>query len=146
MRSAFVLKFLNAFHRTVLFLSFGKIGWRAAGMTVLELTTTGRRSGRPHTLLLTSPWQLGDTYAVVASRGGADHHADWFLNLQANPQVEVSIAGGPKERRHARVADAAERAEIWPRAIAAFPHYARYQKRTTREIPVVLLEPERPAE
>jgi len=109
-------------------------------MPVLELTTTGRKSGNPHTVLLTSPWQVDQAYVVVASRGGDDRHPAWFLNLQANPDVQVKVAGQPQHRR-ARVATPDERSELWPKIASKYRNYAGYQKRTTREIPLVLLEP-----
>ena len=75
----------------------------------------------------------------MASNGGAPRHPDWYLNLVANP--EVTIQRGAVERRmRARTASSAERAELWPRAVALFPGYARYQERTEREIPVVVCE------
>ena len=141
MPSDFAMKAMNAVHRTILTLSFGKIGWKAANMPVLELTTTGRRSGQPRTVLLTSPLQLGDTLVVVASRGGDDQHPAWFVNLQANPEVHVALQGGPKRAMHARVASSDERAELWPKVTADHANYAGYQRKTEREIPLVLLEP-----
>ncbi len=66
------------------------------GMPVLELTTTGRKSGQPRSVMLTSPVQEGDTIIVVASRGGDDVHPAWFLNLQADPKVEVKLKDGRK--------------------------------------------------
>jgi deazaflavin-dependent oxidoreductase (nitroreductase family) len=139
--SDLVLKSMNSIHRGLLAVSFGKVGWRAAGMPVLELTTTGRRSGRRRSCLLTSPLQLGGTYVIVASRGGDDHHPAWFLNLQAEPDVEVSIGGAARERYRARIATSAERSEMWPRITDRYRNYAAYQARTEREIPLVLLEP-----
>jgi len=124
----------------LLTVSFGKVGWKAAGMPVLELTTIGRKTGQRRSCLLTSPLQLGDTYVIVASRGGDDHHPAWFLNLEANPGVEVAIGGGAKERRTARVASPDERAELWPQIADRFRNYAGYQAKTSREIPLVLLE------
>lgn len=135
------LKTMNAVHRALLAVSFGRIGWRAAGMPVLELTTTGRTTGLPRTCLLTSPLQLDDVYVIVASRGGDDHHPAWYLNLCADPAVTVAIGGAPAEQRHARVATPDERADLWPRIATKYRNYAGYQARTTREIPLVLLEP-----
>lgn len=140
MRSTAVLKFMNGIHRTALVLSGGRLGWRAEGMPVIELVTTGRRSGKPHVCLLTSPVQRGETYVVVASRGGSDHHPDWYLNILEQPEVEVSIAGAPRVVRRARVASADERAEMWPHAVAAYRNYSKYQSRTSREIPMVFIE------
>jgi deazaflavin-dependent oxidoreductase (nitroreductase family) len=137
-----MLKTMNAVHRGVLKVSGGRLGWDAQNMPVLELTTTGRKSGRPHSIMLTSPVQEGNTIVVVASRGGDDHHPAWFLNLQANPQVEVAMKGGSRRRMRARVATPEERARLWPLVIADHKNYAGYQTRTQREIPLVLLEPE----
>lgn len=141
MPSDFVLKTMNTVHRTLLAATFGKVGWSAAGMPVLELTTTGRKSGKPRSCMLTSPLQVGDVHVIVASRGGDDHHPAWFLNLRAHPEVQVSIGGGPTQARRARVATAEERAEMWPRITDKYRNYAGYQARTSREIPLVLLEP-----
>ncbi|HET6909666.1 MAG TPA: nitroreductase/quinone reductase family protein [Mycobacteriales bacterium] len=141
MPSDISLKAMNAVHRLILGASGGRLGWSALRMPVVELTTTGRKTGRRHTVMLTSPLQVGPAYVVVASRGGDDKSPAWFLNLQANPDVDVAIQGGEPERRKAVVADAAQRAELWPRVIADHRNYAGYQKRTTREIPLVLLEP-----
>lgn len=141
MPSDLALKAMNGFHRIVMKASFGKIGWQAGSMPVLELTTIGRKSGEQRSLLLTSPLQLGDTIVVVASRGGDDHHPAWLLNIQANPDVQVAYKGGPRKPMKARVASAAERSELWPRVTTDHKNYAGYQRKTEREIPLVLLEP-----
>jgi len=140
MLSDMALKAMNAAHRLVLGVSGGRVGWNASRMPVVELTTVGRKSGRRHTVMLTSPLQVGTSYAIVASRGGDDRSPAWFLNLEATPEVEVAIQGGPVHKRRARVADAGQRAELWPRIVADHANYGGYQKRTSREIPVVLLE------
>ncbi|HZR12752.1 MAG TPA: nitroreductase/quinone reductase family protein [Acidimicrobiia bacterium] len=136
-----VFKGLNAFHRGVLKLTGGRVGWNAGRMPVLELTTTGRKTGRRHTVILTSPLQEADTIVVVGSRGGDDRHPAWFLNLRENPDVEVAFAGAPARPMHARVATAEERASLWPRVTSRYKGYASYQQKTSREIPLVLLEP-----
>jgi len=141
MPSDFALKTMNAVHRTLIAVSFGKLGHHVAGMPVLELTTTGRKSGEARSCMLTSPLQVGDSYVIVASRGGDDHHPAWFLNLQANPDVQVAIEGKPKAPRRARIATAEERAEMWPKITAKYKNYAGYQTKTTREIPLVILDP-----
>jgi deazaflavin-dependent oxidoreductase (nitroreductase family) len=135
------LKTMNAFHRLVLKASGGRLGWEASKMPVLELTTTGRKSGQPRSVMLTSPLQEGTTIVVVASRGGDDKHPAWFLNLRDNPDVEVALKGASRRRMRARVADAEERARLWPRVTADHKNYAGYQTKTEREIPLVLLEP-----
>jgi len=77
----------------------------------------------------------------VASRGGDDRNPAWFLNLRAKPDVTVSVGGQPAQPMRAEVAGPDERARLWPLITSAHRNYAGYQKRTTREIPVVLLHP-----
>ena len=141
MPSDFALKTMNTLHRVILKASFGKLGWKAGDMPVLELTTTGRKSGQKRAVMLTSPIQEGDTVVVVASRGGDDTHPAWFLNLRDDPDVEVALAGAPKKPYVAKVADANERARLWPIVESSYKGYAGYQKKTDREIPLVLLTP-----
>lgn len=136
------LKAMNAFHRALLTMSFGRLGWSALNMPVLELTTTGRKSGQPRSVMLTAPVQEGSTLVVVASRGGDDQHPAWFLNIEANPEVLVSLKGGPRQPMRARIAGGDERARLWPRVVADHKNYADYQRKTEREIPLVLLEPD----
>jgi len=136
-----MLKTMNAAHRAVLKVSGGKVGWSASKMPVLELTTTGRKSGQPRSVMLTSPVQEGDTFIVVASRGGDDQHPAWFLNLRDQPAVEVAWKGETKRPMRARVATAEERARLWPIITADHKNYAGYQTKTDREIPLVLLDP-----
>jgi deazaflavin-dependent oxidoreductase (nitroreductase family) len=139
--SDLTLKTMNAVHRAIQLLSLGKLGWRVGAMPVIELTTTGRRSGQPRTVFLTSPLRDGDAYVIVASRGGDDHHPAWFLNLRDNPAVHAKIGGSARRPMRARIADAEQRARLWPRIAADYKNYAGYQTRTDREIPLILLEP-----
>ena len=141
MPSDFQLKTMNAIHRGVLAVSGGRLGWRAGGMPVVRLTTTGRKSGQRRTVMLTSPLQQGDGIVIVASRGGDDHHPAWFLNLRDQSDVEVAVGGQPKQRMRARVANPQERAAMWPQVTAKYKGYANYQTKTDREIPLVVLEP-----
>lgn len=141
MPSDFALKTMNTIHKIVLKASFGKLGWQAGSMPVLELTTTGRKTGQQRSLMLTSPLQQGDAIIVVASKGGEDQHPAWFLNLQANPDVQVAYKGGERKPMTAHVATAEERADLWPKVIANQKRYAEYQTKTSREIPLVLLTP-----
>lgn len=134
------LKTMNAVHRTLLKLSGGRIGWNIGGMSVVELTTIGRKTGQPRTVMLTSPTQEGDAIVIVASRGGDDQPPAWFLNLRDNPQVTVAFGGKPKQTMRARIAAPDERAALWPRVTAAYKGYATYQTKTDRVIPLVLLE------
>lgn len=141
MPSDMQLKVANAVHRGLLKLSFGKFGWDLGNMPVVELTTVGRKSGQKRSVMLTSPLQEGDAIVVVASRGGDDTHPAWFLNLRDNPDVEVSLRGKAKQPMRARVATPEERARLWPQVTAQYKGYAGYQTKTTREIPLVLLDP-----
>lgn len=136
-----LLKSMNALHRSIRRASRGRFGWRVAGMPVLELTTIGRRSGRRHTVLLTSPTSMAGAPVVVASRGGDDRHPAWFWNITAEPLVEVRTDGGRARRMRARVATPAERGTLWPEIIAKHQRYAGYQGKTDRQIPLVILTP-----
>jgi deazaflavin-dependent oxidoreductase (nitroreductase family) len=115
-------------------------------MPVVRLTTIGRKSGEPRTVLLTSPIQEDGTIVVVASRGGDDQNPAWLFNLRANPEVKVVFAGQPEQQMTARVADEAERTRLWPKVVAGGKQYAGYQEKTEREIPLVLLEPVKKAD
>jgi len=141
MPSDFALKTMNTVHRIVLKVSGGKLWWSASNMPVLELTTIGRKSGQPRSVMLTSPVQEGDTLVIVASRGGDDTHPAWFLNLRDHPDVKVGLGGKPATPYTATVADDAERARLWPKITSDHKNYAGYQEKTDREIPVVLLTP-----
>lgn len=139
MPSDLYLKTMNVVHKTMLTLSFGKLGWKTIGMPVLKLTTVGRNSGEPRTVMLTSPVQVGDTIVIVASKGGEPKHPSWYLNMQAKPEVQVEWKGAPAKTMIATTASAAEKAELWPKIVAAYKGYGAYQKRTDRDIPVVFL-------
>lgn len=117
----------------------GRLGSRLAGAPVLLLTSTGRQSGKPRTTPLLY-LDLGESFAVVASFGGSPKHPAWFLNLRANPDVDVQVGNEHRERR-ARIATDDEREQLWPRLVTMYPAYASYQEKTARRIPVVLLEP-----
>jgi deazaflavin-dependent oxidoreductase (nitroreductase family) len=139
--SDLALKTMNRVHRIVLGATGGRMGWRAGGMPVIELTTTGRRSGQPRRTMLTSPAQEGSTLVIVASRGGDDHHPAWYLNLRDRPEVTVSMDGQRPRRMRAETASAEDRARLWPLITADHRNYAGYQRKTTRQIPLVLLHP-----
>lgn len=112
------------------------------GAPVLLLTTVGRRSGRTYIKPLIYQ-QDGEDYVVVASKGGADTHPEWYLNLRENPKVEVQV-WGDRFPAHARTATPEERQRLWPRMVSVWPDYDSYQQKTQREIPVVILTPDRP--
>ena len=135
------MRVINRLHRATLRVTGGRVGSRLRGMPVVELTTTGRRSGEPRTVMLTSPLQEGHVVVVVASKWGEDSAPAWLLNLEANPEVTVGLDGGPARPFVARVATTAERDRLWPQVTREFPHYAGYQEKTSRQIPLVLLTP-----
>lgn len=105
---------------------------------VLLLTTVGRRSGQERTVPLIHLVD-GDRLVIVASQGGMPTHPGWFHNLRAHPRVTVETGRRVREME-ARVADDAERAELWPRLVEMYADYDDYQARTDRQIPVVILE------
>lgn len=141
MPSDAVLKTMNTIHRGLLKISGGRIGWTAGKMPVLELTTTGRKSGAKRSVMLTSPHQDGDSLLIVASRGGDDQHPAWFLNLRDDPAVEVAQHGDAAKPFTARILSSEERAELWDTVTGAYKNYAGYQEKTDREIPLVFLDP-----
>lgn len=138
---------MTGLHRFVLRVTGRRLGRRLGSMPVIELTTTGRSSGLPRTALLTVPAR--DPHSggliVIASRGGDDLQPAWYLNLVAEPRVLVAAPGEHPRPYRARTADPDERARWWPEAVRSYRGYAQYQRRTSREIPVVILEPENPA-
>jgi deazaflavin-dependent oxidoreductase (nitroreductase family) len=115
------------------------IGGGKGMVPTLLLTTTGRRSGNPLLLPLIYG-KTGGGYAVIASKAGAPAHPAWYLNLSAQPEVDVQVAA-EKFRARARTATGDERTRIWKQMVAIYPPYTDYQDRTEREIPVVVLEP-----
>jgi deazaflavin-dependent oxidoreductase (nitroreductase family) len=107
----------------------------------LLLTTKGRKSGERFIFPLFYG-TAGNSYFVVASKGGAPQHPGWYRNLLANPEVEVQV-GTAKMTARARTATGEERARLWQKALEFWPPYADYQQKTAREIPVVVLDPVR---
>jgi deazaflavin-dependent oxidoreductase (nitroreductase family) len=136
----FGLKMMNRVHRAVLFVSRGRFGRQLMGMQSVELHTTGRKSGQRRSVLLTAPIHDESRTVLVASKGGDDRDPEWYKNLVAQPDVEVTIDGTTR-RMHARTASPEEKAELWPQIVKAYKGYAGYQKRTTRDIPLVICEP-----
>ncbi len=108
------------------------------GTTTLLLTTTGRKSGKSYTTPLIYR-KHGDAYVIVASKAGDDRHPEWYLNLEANPRVNIQVLGD-KFEADARTATPQERGELWPFMAEVWPDYDEYQKKTDREIPIVVLE------
>jgi deazaflavin-dependent oxidoreductase (nitroreductase family) len=134
------MKTMSRVHRVILHLSGGQVLGSAFGMPVVELHTTGRTSGLPRSTMLTAPVTDGDRVVLVASKGGDDRDPDWYRNLLAHPEIELTI-GGQRRPMRGRRASPAEKAELWPQVVAAYPGYAGYQRRTERDIPLVICEP-----
>jgi deazaflavin-dependent oxidoreductase (nitroreductase family) len=116
------------------------LGGSKGMIPTLLLTTKGRKSGDGHdTPLIYTKAAKG--FAVIASKGGAPKHPSWYLNLEAEPDVEIQV-GKDHYRAHARTANPAERAALWADMAKLYPPYDDYQARAGREIPVVILEPQ----
>lgn len=116
----------------------GEVGHDWKGTTTLLLTTTGRRSGEQRTAPLIYG-RSGDHYLVVASNGGADEPPAWYVNLSEGPEVDVQVMGD-RFRARARDATPDEKPDLWREMMGRWPAYDEYQQKTSREIPVVVLE------
>ncbi|MCP4308681.1 MAG: nitroreductase family deazaflavin-dependent oxidoreductase [bacterium] len=132
-------KNLSTLHTSLFRLTRGRVGRRLVNNDMLLLSTTGRVSGKTHTIPLLY-LRDGTDFVVVASWGGRDNHPEWYANLQCNPTATAQIEGRriPVE---ARTADAAQRGRLWPAVVATYDGYREYQGRTDREIPIVILSP-----
>lgn len=117
----------------------GKKGHLWKGVPTLLLTTRGRKTGKLRRTALIYGRE-GDSYVVVGSVGGAKNHPLWYLNLQAEPQVTLQVGPDVIPGR-ARTANKDERERFWPRLAEIWPDYDNYQKKTRREIPIVIIEP-----
>jgi deazaflavin-dependent oxidoreductase (nitroreductase family) len=122
--------------------SDGRKGHRWRGLPTLLLTTRGRKSGKLRRTALIYG-RDGDNYLIVASSGGAAQHPQWYLNLVAHPEAELQV-GAAKIAARARTAEPEEKPRLWQTMTAIYPTYDRYQEKTSREIPVVILELIRP--
>jgi deazaflavin-dependent oxidoreductase (nitroreductase family) len=116
----------------------GEEGHEWQGTKTLLLTTTGRKSGEPRELPLIYG-RSGEDYLIVASKGGADTPPAWYVNLKANPEVEVQVMD-ERFKARAREATPDEKPEMWKTMTAEWPAYDDYQRKTEREIPIIVLE------
>jgi len=116
----------------------GREGHIWNGVPTLLITTTGRKSKKAQTIPLIYG-KDGERYLIVASRGGADAHPAWYLNLAANPAVKLQV-GAEKFAARARTANAQEKKKLWPIMTKVWPAYDEYQAKTQRDIPLVVLE------
>ena len=132
-------KYMSSIHRVLYRTTRGAVGRRLVDNDMCLLTTTGRRSGKQHTvpLLYLSD---GERLVVIASWGGRDEHPHWYSNLLANPEADVQVLGD-RWSVVATTASPDERVIWWPKVLDAYDGYAVYESRTDREIPVVFLDP-----
>lgn len=130
-----------ATHTWLLRTTGGRIGSRLAGIEHLVLETLGRRSGHWRSSPLAC-FEIEGKLLVVASKGGSDTDPAWYANLAASPEVRI-VRRGTTETRQARTASPDERARLWPELVARNRAYGHYARQTSREIPVVVLEPSR---
>jgi deazaflavin-dependent oxidoreductase (nitroreductase family) len=138
-KDAFV-RFWSTLHEATFRVTEGKVLNRVLGMEVVRLTTTGRRSGAARSTMLTAPLVDGEQVVLVASNGGDARDPQWYRNVSSSSAVEVTTRGATRTMR-ARVATGDERQALWRRIREVTPVYERYQAKTGRLIPVVVLEP-----
>jgi deazaflavin-dependent oxidoreductase (nitroreductase family) len=122
----------------------GADGYLVDKWPTLLLTTTGRSSGEPRIAPLIFG-RDGRNFVVVGSFGGSQSHPAWYLNLDADPHVSVQVKAA-RFTAMCRLSGGAERERLWASMVDLFPYYAGYAERATREIPVVVIEPEPDAE
>jgi deazaflavin-dependent oxidoreductase (nitroreductase family) len=134
-------RLFTAIHLFVYRLSGGRVSGVVRGLHVLLLTTTGRKSGKLRTTPL-GYFKHDESYVIIASNSGADHHPGWYYNLKSNPIAEIQIKN---HRTPVRAEEATSEAhdQLWNELIRISPAYADYQKRTSREIPLMVLTPSR---
>lgn len=137
---AAVQKWATKLHTSLYRATGGRVGGRLLGCPVLLLVTTGRKTGRQRTTPLLY-LEDGGRYTIVASNGGASRDPVWWLNLQASPDATVEI-GARKLRVRAHEVAGGEKRRLWKRLVGMYASYEAYRRRTDREIPVVLLEPQ----
>jgi deazaflavin-dependent oxidoreductase (nitroreductase family) len=135
-----LLKVMSRSHRALLAVSGGRLGWSVGSVAMVELHTIGRSSGKRRSTMLNAPIHDHERYILVASKGGDDRQPQWYLNLVANPDVELTVRGKTMRMR-ARTATTEEKAALWPDVVAAYRGYEGYQQKTTRDIPVVICVP-----
>ncbi len=135
-----VVRFWSTLHAATYRVTEGRALNRVLGMRVVQLTTVGRRTGTRRPTMLTAPIVGPERIVLVASNGGDDRDPGWYRNVLACPDVSVTMDGATFPMR-ARVATGSDRSELWARIRAASPTYGYYQGRTSRQLPVVVLEP-----
>jgi deazaflavin-dependent oxidoreductase (nitroreductase family) len=132
-------RLVNNLHPWLYRLTGGRVGGKLYGVDVLVLTTIGRRSGKPRSSALLYG-RDGQNLVVIASKGGSPRHPSWYVNLRRHPEATVQI-GKDVFKVRARDATPEERPRMWETMTRLYPAYDDYQKKTSRQIPVVVLEP-----
>ena len=119
--------------------SGGRIGGKMGKVSTLLLTTTGRKTGKQRTLPLMYIMD-GPAYVITASAGGADKHPGWFFNIRSSQQATIQVKD-TQIQVTTEIAGPEKKSELWARLVAVAPNFAGYQKRTSRDIPMVILHP-----
>ena len=133
------LKLGSGAHAGVYRATGGKLFGRMGKSPILLLNTVGRKTGRKRTTPLLYVMD-GEGFVIIASKGGAATHPAWYLNLKANPEAMVEI-GDREVQVEAGVADPEEKARLWEKMVEMYPTYDDYQRKTEREIPLLVLRP-----
>ena len=134
-----VIRFMLSIYITLYRLTSGRFGGEVQGLRVLLLTTVGRKTHKMRTAPL-GYFMDGDRYVVIASNAGSNIHPAWFHNLREKPHVEGEI-GRRTLQANAEIVDAVRRKSLWAILVKLAPGYATYERKTTREIPLVALRP-----
>lgn len=135
MKATFIKWFMN-FNTWLIKVSNGRLGSKLGTQTILLLTTTGRKSGKQHTIPI-AYFELEQTYIIVGSNWGREQHANWYLNLKHKPSATLTIRGNTFDVT-AREAEGQEYQELWQFVTERHPPYRSYQEKTTRKIPLMV--------
>lgn len=135
-----LLKAIAKIHTLLMRISGGRIGNKMGGNHILLLHHIGAKSGKKYATPLAYV-EDGDAFAIIASAGGQSNHPGWYHNLKANPNATIEIMGEAQSVK-AQVAPKEKRDKLWAEITAEFSQFAEYQKKTSREIPIVLLHPQ----
>ena len=134
-----LFRFFNRIHIFFFRVTAGRVGGRVQGLSILLLTTKGRRSGKKRTVPL-GAFEDDGAYIVTASNAGFDVHPGWFINLRSEPHVRIQL-GDRVMAAVARILEGEERVRVWQKLVSLSPGYRQYEKRTRRVIPLIALHP-----
>ncbi|MCH7541694.1 nitroreductase family deazaflavin-dependent oxidoreductase [Patescibacteria group bacterium] len=132
-----IYKLFNPVFTFLFRITNGAFGSNFGGFTTLLLTTNGRKTDKKRTVPL-GYFKDGPNYIIAASNSGSDKYPGWYFNIISNPEVSIQLRGGDKKVR-AEIAKPAERERLWKKLVTEAPIYGRYEKQTTRIIPIVTL-------